>query len=203
MVAIAILRLYGSVCIVDIKLETMSTPASPAESLRALGANRWAIPVMALLSRQDGARFAVVARAFGLSHHSLTRCLAYLRECGWVIPNPGHGHPLRPEYLLSEAGRPVGALCERILESRERLGLSASDLPRWGLPLVAGLAPDWSRFGELQTRLAPVTPRALSQALQTMIGHDLVKRRLEDRFPPVALYGLTGRGQDLAGTILG
>jgi DNA-binding HxlR family transcriptional regulator len=36
-----------------------------------------------------------------------------------------------------------------------------------------------------------------------MIGHDLVKRRLEDRFPPVALYGLTGRGQDLAGSILG
>jgi DNA-binding HxlR family transcriptional regulator len=89
------------------------------------------------------------------------------------------------------------------MAERTRLGLSATDLPRWGLPLVAGLAPEWSRFGELQTRLSPVTPRALSQTLQTMIGQDLVQRRLEDRFPPVALYGRTGRGRDLAGAILG
>ncbi|MET0308569.1 MAG: winged helix-turn-helix transcriptional regulator [Sphingomonas sp.] len=175
----------------------------PDDALRALGINRWAAPVMALLSRDGGARFAVIAHSFGLSHHSLTRCLTYLRECGWVVPNPGHGHPLRPEYLLSEAGRPVGALCERIMAARERLDLSTTDLPRWGLPLVAGLALDWSRFGELQARLAPVTPRALSQTLQAMIGQDLVGRRIEDRFPPVALYGLTGRGRDLVGAITG
>jgi DNA-binding HxlR family transcriptional regulator len=36
-----------------------------------------------------------------------------------------------------------------------------------------------------------------------MIGHDLVRRRLEDRFPPLPLYGLTGRGQDLAGALMG
>lgn len=179
----------------------MSTTAIPPEILRSLGGNRWAVPVMALLSRERGARFAVMARAFGLSHHSLTRCLAYLRAAGWLVPNPGHGHPLRPEYLLSEDGRPVGALCERIAEQRERLKLAAADLPRWSLPVVAGLAPDWTRFGQLQGRLTPVTPRALSLTLQAMIGHDLVKRRLEDRYPPVALYGLTGRGQDLAGAI--
>lgn len=202
-----LLRLYGSVCIVDIKPEPLSTIVStfpiPPEILRALGGNRWAVPVMALLSRDGGARFAVIARAFDLSHHSLVRCLEYLRTSGWVIPNPGHGHPLRPEYLLSESGRPVGALCERIAAQRDRLKLAATDLPRWSLAVTAGLAPDWTRFGELQTRLNPVTPRALSQTLQTMIGHDLVKRRLEDRYPPVALYGLTGRGQDLAGALAG
>lgn len=181
----------------------MSTPFVPLEILRTLAANRWAAPVMALLSKEEGARFAVIARRFALSHHSLTRCLQHLKDSGWVIPNPGHGHPLRPEYLLSEAGRPVGALCERIMAERERLSLGAADLPRWSLPVVAGLAPDWSRFGALQAQLAPVTPRALSQTLQAMIGRDLVARRLEDRFPPVALYGLTGRGQDLAGAILG
>lgn len=173
------------------------------ETLRRLTANRWAIPVLALLSRERGARFAVIAHRFALSHHSLTRCLQHLKDCGWVIPNPGHGHPLRPEYLLSEAGLAVGAACERIAGARERLGLAAADLPRWGLPVVAGLGGDWTRFGMLQTRLAPVTPRALSATLKTMIGHDLVGRRLEDRYPPVALYGLTGRGQELAGTMLG
>jgi DNA-binding HxlR family transcriptional regulator len=173
-----------------------------------LGGNRWAIPVMALLSREGGARFAVMARALGpsdqgLSHHSLTRCLAYLRESGWVIPNPGHGHPLRPEYLLSEAGRPVGAMCERVMAERTRLSLAPEDLSRWSLPLVAGLTPDWARFGAIQAQLDPITPRALSLTIKTSIGQDLVRRRVEDLYPPVALYGLTGRGQDLAGAILG
>jgi DNA-binding HxlR family transcriptional regulator len=179
----------------------MSTPLD-APTLRNLTAHRWAVPVMALLSREGGSRFAVIAHRFALSHHSLTRCLQHLRDAGWVMPNPGHGHPLRPEYLLTEAGRMVGAACERIHASRDRLGLAAADLPRWGLPVVAGLEDEWTRFGMLQARLSPVTPRALSQTLQAMIGRDLVRRRLEDRFPVVPLYGLTGRGQDLAGAML-
>ncbi len=180
----------------------MSTPLDQT-ALRVLTANRWAMPVMALLSEARGSRFAVIAARFGLSSHSLTRCLQHLRDSGWVIPNPGHGHPLRPEYVLTAGGEAVGAACERIMAARRKLGLEAADLPRWGLPVVAGMEADWSRFGMLQSRLAPVTPRALSMTLQAMIGQDLVKRRLEDAFPPVPLYGLTGRGQDLAGAILG
>lgn len=179
----------------------MSTPLDH-EALRVLTANRWAMPVMALLAREQGSRFAVIAARFGLSSHSLTRCLQHLREAGWVIPNPGHGHPLRPEYVLTAAGESVGAACERIMAQRRKLGLEAADLPRWGLPVVAGMEGEWNRFGALQSRLAPVTPRALSMTLQAMMGQDLVRRRLEDRFPPVSFYGLTGRGQDLAGAIL-
>ncbi|MDG2533181.1 winged helix-turn-helix transcriptional regulator [Sphingomonas sp. HITSZ_GF] len=180
-----------------------STPSSPAQLLRMLEANRWAIPVLALLSREQGSRFAVIARALDLSHNSLTRCLAWLKESGWVIPNPGHGHPLRPEYLLSEAGRPVGALCERIEETRHRLRLGTGDLPRWSLPLVAGMGAEWTRFGEIQARLAPVTPRALSTTLKAVIDETLVQRRLEDRYPPLPLYALTGRGTELAAALTG
>jgi len=163
-----------------------------------LEAHRWAIPVLALLSSEQGARFAVIARTLGLSHNSLTRCLTWLRECGWVIPNPGHGHPLRPEYLLSDAGRPIGALCERIEAARARLLLAPGDLPRWSLPLLGGMGTEWTRFGEIQARLAPVTPRALSTTLKAVIDAELVRRRLEDRYPPLPLYALTGKGQDLA-----
>lgn len=180
-----------------------SITSSPTERLRLLEASRWTIPVLALLSREQGSRFAVIARAFGLSHNSLSRCLTHLKACGWVIPNPGHGHPLRPEYLLSEAARPVGALCERIEAARAQLKLANGGLPRWSLPLVAGLGPDWSRFGEIQARLAPVTPRALSTTLKAVIDEELVRRRLEDRYPPLPLYALTGKGQDLAGALAG
>lgn len=184
-------------------VKPVNDPVISPAVLQLLGASRWAIPILALLSREQGARFAVIERRFGLSRNSLTRTLAYLREQGWVMPNPGHGHPLRPEYVLTDAGRAIGAACERIENVRIRLGLKAPDLSRWTLPVAGGLEDEWTRFNALQTRLAPVTPRALSLTLQTMIGQDLVRRRLEDRFPPVPLYGLTGRGAELAGAVAG
>jgi DNA-binding HxlR family transcriptional regulator len=183
----------------NLKME--SIPLEPAAVLRLLEANRWAIPVLALLHREQGSRFAVIARAFDLPHNSLTRCLAHLGACGWVAPNPGHGHPLRPEYVLTPAGAPVAALCERIEAARARLKIGPGDLPRWSLPLVAGLGRDWTRFGELQARLAPVTPRALSTTLKAAIGEELVRRKLEDRYPPLPLYALTGKGGELAAAL--
>ncbi|WP_164523792.1 winged helix-turn-helix transcriptional regulator, partial [Sphingomonas koreensis] len=138
----------------------MNDPVLSPAVLQLLSASRWAIPVLALLSREQGSRFAVIERRFGLSRNSLTRTLAYLREQGWVMPNPGYGHPLRPEYVLSDAGRAIGAACERIEGVRIRLGLEAPDLSRWTLPVAGGLEDEWTRFNALQTRLAPVTPRA-------------------------------------------
>jgi DNA-binding HxlR family transcriptional regulator len=173
------------------------------EMLRQLGASRWTVPVMALLWREAGSRFAPIARRLGVPANSLTRCLEQLEKAGWMIPNPGHGHPLRPEYVLTSAGETVGALCDRIWAARERLGLAAGDLPRWGLPVAAELSPGSARFGALQARLDPVTPRALSQALQAMIRRDLVGRRIENRFPLAPLYELTVRGQELAGAVTG
>lgn len=184
-------------------VKPVNDPVLSSEILQLLTASRWAIPVLALLGREQGSRFAVIERRFGLSRNSLTRTLAYLREQGWVAPNPGYGHPLRPEYVLTDAGRAIGAACERIEGARVRLGLEAPDLSRWTLPVAGGLDAEWTRFNALQARLAPVTPRALSLTLQAMIGQDLVRRRLEDRFPPVPLYGLTGRGEELAGAVAG
>jgi DNA-binding HxlR family transcriptional regulator len=181
----------------------MSESIFSGEVLRLLGASRWAVPLMALLSREQGSRFAIIERRFGLSRHSLTRTLAYLRAQGWVMANPGHGHPLRPEYVLTDAGRAVGALCERVETVRVGLGLEPADLTRWTLPVAGGLEAEWTRFGALRAELAPVTPRALSLTLQAMMGQDLVKRRLEERFPPVPHYGLTWRGTALAGAIAG
>ena len=61
----------------------------------------------------------------------LSAVLGQLLRKGWLMRNPGHGHPLRPEYVLTEAGRPVGAWCERVMEERRHLGLEADRLGRW------------------------------------------------------------------------
>lgn len=166
--------------------------------LRALTAGRWLAPLMAHLAAERGARFAVMLARLGLSRSMLTASLAQLQEAGWVARNPGHGHPLRPEYLLTEKGAPIAAFAEKVMAQRRRLGLEPGQLPRWSLPLVIRLGDERARFSALRETLTPVTPRALSLTLKQMIATELVDRTLEDRFPPIALYGLTRRGARLA-----
>lgn len=117
---------------------------------------------------------------------------------GWIAPNPGHGHPLRPDYLLHAEGAAIAAWCADVMSARRRLGLEPGDVGRWSLPVLRSLAPGWRRFSELEQALTPVSPRALSSALKGLIGQRLVTRRLQESFPPTASYGVTGRGSLLA-----
>lgn len=170
----------------------------PDDDLRELIGSRWFVPVLAFTGREDGARPAALAARLGISRSMLASVLEALLRKGWLMRNPGHGHPLRPEYVLSETGRPVAAWCERVVAERDRLGLGPPDLGRWSLPLVRRLDRRWERFSSLQSSLAPVSPRSLSLSLKQLLSAGLAERRLEDAFPPVPLYGLTGRGQRLA-----
>jgi DNA-binding HxlR family transcriptional regulator len=166
--------------------------------LRRLVAGRWLVPLLALVGAEDGARFAVMLAKLGLSRSALAASLAHLQEAGWLRRNPGHGHPLRPEYILTPAGEPVAAFCSRVMAEREKLGLDPDQMPRWSLPLISTLGRDRARFSALRASLTPVTPRALSLTLKQMLSTELVDRALEDEFPPIAIYGLTGRGLRLA-----
>jgi DNA-binding HxlR family transcriptional regulator len=169
--------------------------------LRRLTASRWLVPVMALLGEESGARFAVMLNRLGLPRSSLTVGLAQLIEAGWVIRNPRHGHPLRPEYVLTREGTPIAAFCQGVMRQRTRLRLEAVDLPRWSLPVLSRIDRGDDRFSALRTRLRPITPRALSLTLKQLVACELVGRRLEDRFPPATLYDLTARGRELAGAL--
>jgi DNA-binding HxlR family transcriptional regulator len=170
----------------------------PDDDLRWLVGSRWFLPLLELAGREGGVRSAALVARLGISRSMLSGVLDQLLGKGWLIRNPGHGHPLRPEYVLTEAGRPVAAWCERVMEERRRLGLEGEGLGRWTLPLVGRLDRRWERFSWLEAQLAPVSPRSLSLALKRVLDVGLVERRLEESFPPRPLYGLTGRGQRLA-----
>jgi DNA-binding HxlR family transcriptional regulator len=171
-----------------------------AADLVRISSSRWFMPLLATMSRDGGARFAALANQHGISRSALSRSLQGLIEAGWVARNPGHGHPLRPEYVLTDAGTPLAAWCERVMEQRRRLRLEPGQLPRWSLPLVARLRRNPARFSTLQSALA-VTPRALSLTIRQMLSVELVSRSVEPAFPPTARYGLTGRGRRLAEAI--
>jgi DNA-binding HxlR family transcriptional regulator len=168
------------------------------DALRRLTAGRWLVPLMAHVAVERGSRFAAMLEQLGLSRSVLAASLAALQEAGWLVRNPGHGHPLRPEYVLTPAGEPVAAFCRSVMAQRRKLGLEPGQLPRWSLPLILRLDAAEARFSALRAALRPVTPRALSLTLKQMLEVDLVNRALADEFPPIAIYGLTGRGRDLA-----
>jgi DNA-binding HxlR family transcriptional regulator len=169
-----------------------------AEDMKRLTAGRWLVPLLAHVGAENGSRFATMLARLGLSRSVLAASLTALQEAGWLVRNPGHGHPLRPEYVLTEAGAPVAAFCQRLMAQREKLGLEPGQLPRWSLPLIVRLDGETARFSALRDALRPVTPRALSLTLKQLLQVELVDRALEDDFPPIALYGLTGRGRALA-----
>ena len=173
-----------------------STIADPL--LVQLGSHRWLVPLLADLAAHRGARFVELIHRLGLSRDSLARTLEAAATIGWVGRNPGHGHPLRPEYILTEAGTAAAARAATISEAQRALGLSPGAATRWGLPLVVGIGTGHDRFNALSRLLAPATPRALSQGLTALGKQGLVTREILDLRPPASRYNLTGSGRLLA-----
>ena len=174
-----------------------STTVDPL--LVQLGSHRWLVPLLADLAAHRGARFVELLHRLGLPRDSLTRTLDAAATSGWVQRNPGHGHPLRPEYVLTEVGAAAAARSATIAAAQSAIGLPPDATTRWTLPLVAGIGAGHDRFNALSRLLAPATPRALSQGLSALGERGLVRREVVDMRPPTSRYGLTERGQVLAG----
>jgi DNA-binding HxlR family transcriptional regulator len=155
----------------------------------ALFHHRWAAPILAELRRQKGSRFAALAGILGVSRESLRRTLGALIELGLVARNPGYGHPLRPEYVLTRRGEAAAARCARLLVAlgdERDLGLR-----KWSLPVLLALRGA-SRFSDLREHLEGISPRALALALKDLQAAGFVERRVDDgTYPPTVLYAAT------------
>jgi DNA-binding HxlR family transcriptional regulator len=159
------------------------------ESLIALFHHRWAPPALALLDDRDGARFVELQRKLDVGHDSLRRALDALIELGYVRRNPGYGHPLRPEYVITAAGRGSAEVARRASRATTRETL----LRKWSVPVLAELGGG-RRFSELRAALPGVTPRALALALRELEEARLVRREVLPTRPPSTLYRASRRG---------
>lgn len=166
-----------------------------------LSAGRWLMPLLALAGEREGLRLAHAVRSLGISRGIAQTSLEALIEGGWLTRNPGYGHPLRPEYVLTPLGASRAGWCARIMTTRAMLGLAPTGLTRWTLPLVNELGAGETRFSGIETALAPISPRALSLTLKGAIGQGLIDRSLEMSFPPTPRYALSARGRPLADAI--
>ena len=157
--------------------------------LIALFHHRWAPPTLAELGRREGVRFVELQNRLGVGRDSLRRALDSLLDLGFARRNPGYGHPLRPEYLVTDRGRDAAKTCARILDAGEEDVL----LRKWSVPTLAELHDD-RRFSELRAALPGVTPRALALALKDLEAGGLVERDVRDMYPPTTRYRTTRLG---------
>lgn len=165
-------------------------------SLVPLVHNRWSLAVVAELHRSGGAKFVTLAHRLGVGRESLKRTLATLAALDVVAKNPGYGHPLRPEYVLTPRGRRIAPACAELLAALAERGLEDVGLRKWSLPVLVAL-DGGRRFSELRAALPGATSRALALALKDLGAAGLVRRELVDEFPPTALYRATSEARAL------
>ena len=170
-------------------------------TLVALFHNRWSVPILAELHRQRGSRFATLARMLGMNRESLRRTLAALIEGGLVGRNPGYGHPLRPEYVLTRRGDRIAARSRPLVDLLRARGLEEVGLKKWSMPVVYALSDEPLRFSELRDRLEGISPRALTLALKELESAGIVERRVTDDYPPATSYRLAADARHLASLV--
>lgn len=180
-----------------------------AQRLADLLHHRWAVPILAELHRSRGSKFASLLTALGVSRESLSRTLTALVESGWVMRNPGYGHPLRPEYVLSRKGRRLAPLCAELEVTLRHSADSLTDLRRleeavlrkWSLPVLYVLAAGPLRFSALRAALPEITARALTLTLKEMEAVALVAREVTTHYPPATLYASGERRREICDAV--
>jgi DNA-binding HxlR family transcriptional regulator len=170
-------------------------------TLIALFHNRWSVPILAELHRQRGSRFVTLARMLGMSRESLRRTLAALIDGGLVGRNPGYGHPLRPEYVLTTRGERIAARSGPLVQLLRARGLEEVGLKKWSMPVVYALADEPLRFSELREALQGISPRALTLALKELEAVGVVERTVTRDYPPSTVYGLSDDARPLAAAV--
>lgn len=158
-----------------------------------ISSRAWALPILAKLHDGVAGRQAPLLDATGAGRTAFAQSLDHLITLGLVERNPGHGHPLRPEFRLTAAGTRAAALASRICHS---LPPDEQALCRksWTIPVVTSLYSP-KHFVDVKRSLSPITDRALSQSLKLLEKHHWVKRSVSlDSRPPRAVYSAVNAG---------
>lgn len=173
------------------------------DSLINLVHHRWNIPIIAELHRRSGVKFITLVSHLPVGRASLGVSLEHLIDLRLVTRNTGHGHPMRPEYLLTKKGVAIGDDClalMRIVQRRNEVDLA---FKKWTLPLVAAIGQDTLRFNELRSVLRDATPRAIAIGLKSLLRQRWAARTLIDEYPPAAHYVLKSKGQRVFACVAG
>ncbi len=152
---------------------------------------RWIIPIIGVIYNQNGAKFVTLLNELKISRSVLTFTLRKLIEQDFVMRNPGHGHPLRTEYILTDKGNSLGPFCNEMMKCIiEQKGYHLFQ-SKWAVQIIHFCSSGEVRFSELKSVLTPITSRALSEELKLLNSEGYIKRKIIEGYPPLTAYSLT------------
>lgn len=152
----------------------------------------WAIPVLAAMTRGGLGRVSPIASTIGAGRSAATASVLHLIEMGLIERNTGHGHPLRPEIVLTSRGKQVGKWAAELMDGVEVQEPSKLLWKSWSLPILRSAAKD-GQYAALRRSLSPVTDRALSLSLKALTAEGWLARRVDtEEVPPSVHYEPVG-----------
>ena len=159
-----------------------------------LSSRAWSLKILALLHEGVPGRQAPLLAAAGASRTTFAHSLTHLVELGILERTPGHGHPLRPEYRLTEAGEKIAPIAYRIETTAGKNTGAILIRKTWTVPILA-VAKKPMLFSELKKDLGSITDRALSQSLRDLNAQNWVSRSVKvESFPPRPYYQVINEG---------
>lgn len=158
----------------------------------------WSLNILALMHAGIPGRQAPLLSASGASRTAFTQSLVHLVNLGLLERNPGHGHPLRPEYRLTSKGAEIAVVAEKIKSITLHQTQGALLRRAWTVPVLAVSAKP-RFFSEIKSDLVSVTDRALSQSLRQLQANQLVRRDVDTaKSPPRPLYQAVNVGIEIS-----
>lgn len=153
----------------------------------------WACPILAQMHAGVAGRQAPLLAATGASRTAFKQSMDHLIEIGLMERNPGHGHPLRPEFRLTPLGKVAAGLAGDIITAAPA-DSQALLRKTWTLPVLTTLQRP-QHFGAIKRDLSTITDRALSQSLRAMEARQWVVRDVDVAArPPRSLYTAVNTG---------
>ena len=154
----------------------------------------WSLEILALLYMGTPGRQASLISASGAGRTALAQSLRHLTDFGLLERNPGHGHPLRPEFRLTPKGVEAAIFSEKmrrvVPEQHDRITLRRA----WTVPILA-VSQDPRHFTDIKTHLGVITDRALSQSIKQLQKKYWLQRIVDPSVIPTRpLYQATNAG---------
>ena len=171
------------------------------ETIVKVTSRAWSLDILASLYSGVPGRQAPLLSSIGASRTAFTSSLAHLVELGLLVRNPGHGHPLRPEYQLTPEGveisRIAGKLVRVVPSDREFAALRRT----WTLPVLTVIQVP-RRFTEIKSDLLSITDRALSKSLDQLQELNWLTREVDvSGRPPRPTYQAVNVGFEICQAI--